>query len=128
MLGAALEMHTSTKWRAMMLEKPEIWGLESLSAEAIVVRLVIKTRTSAKDDVARELRLRLKRALDLLGVDLPPLNSIVFNGLPVTAPPKPRGARTAPTPVQKDPAPAKAASPKTSEVPTREMPKQRPSD
>lgn len=81
MLGAAVEMSTSSTWRSRIIEKPEIWGIESISAEALVVRLVVKTRTSAKYDVGRELRLRLKRALDHLGVDLPPLNRVVFNGL-----------------------------------------------
>ena len=82
MLAAAVEMWDSPEWHARILEKPEIWGIESISAEALVVRLVIKTRTSVKDDVARDLRLRLKRALDILGVELPPLNSIVMNPTP----------------------------------------------
>ena len=49
--------------------------------EAIVVRLVVKTRSGSKDDVARELRMRLKKALDELGVRLPALNSITLSGL-----------------------------------------------
>ena len=82
MLGAAVEMWDSPQWHARILEKPEIWGIESISAEALVVRLVVKTRTAVKDDVARDLRLRLKRALDILGVELPPLNSIVVGPAP----------------------------------------------
>ena len=73
-------MAQSGKWRARVLEKPEIWGLESISAEAIVIRIVMKVRTSAKDDVARELRIRLKRALDAMGVKLPSLSSVVLSG------------------------------------------------
>ncbi|NQX27599.1 mechanosensitive ion channel [Microbacteriaceae bacterium VKM Ac-2854] len=80
MLDTANALATSGRWRSRILEKPEIWGLESISAEALVVRLVIKTRTTAKDDVARELRLRLKTALDAQGVKLPALNSIVLSG------------------------------------------------
>ncbi len=82
MLGAAVEMFEASEWSSRILEKPEIWGVESISAEALVVRLVVKTRTAVKDDVARELRLRLKRALDTLGVALPPLNSIVVGATP----------------------------------------------
>lgn len=82
MLGAAVEMFESSEWSSRILEKPEIWGIESISAEALVVRLVVKTRTAVKDDVARQLRLRLKRALDILGVSLPPLNSIVVGPTP----------------------------------------------
>ena len=80
MLATATDLASSAKWRASVLEKPEIWGLESISSEALVIRLVIKTRTAAKDDVARELRIRLKRALDDMGVKLPALNSIVLSG------------------------------------------------
>jgi small-conductance mechanosensitive channel len=80
MLDTANALAASGRWRSRILEKPEIWGLESISAEALVVRLVIKTRTTAKDDVARELRLRLKTALDAQGVKLPALNSIVLTG------------------------------------------------
>ena len=82
MLGAAVEMSESSEWSSRILEKPEIWGIESISAEALVMRLVVKTRTAVKEDVARELRLRLKRALDILGVSLPPLNSIVVGHAP----------------------------------------------
>ena len=79
-LATALEMAATAKWKSRILEKPEIWGIESISAEAIVVRLVVKTASAAKDDVARELRARLKRALDEIGVRLPALNSIVLSG------------------------------------------------
>jgi len=80
MLTTATALATDAKWRTRVLEKPEIWGLESISAEALVIRLVVKTRSAAKDDVARELRIRLKRSLDDLGVKLPALNSIVLSG------------------------------------------------
>ncbi|HXH35369.1 MAG TPA: mechanosensitive ion channel family protein [Plantibacter sp.] len=80
MLDTANELAHDPKWRSRILEKPEMWGLESISGEALVIRLVIKTRTSAKDDVARELRMRLKRAVDEMGVKLPSLNSIVLSG------------------------------------------------
>jgi small-conductance mechanosensitive channel len=80
--------------------------IESIAAEAIVIRLVAKTRSGVKDDVARELRARLKSALDGMGVKLPALNSIVLSGYEGAA--SVRGARppkTAPInrqgPVQK---------------------------
>ncbi|MGA1838383.1 mechanosensitive ion channel domain-containing protein [Herbiconiux sp. 11R-BC] len=80
MLATAVSMAEEPKWRSRIIEKPEIWGLESISAEALVIRLVVKTRTSAKDDVARELRIRLKRALDEMDVTLPSLNTVVLSG------------------------------------------------
>jgi len=79
-LATARDMAANTKWKSRILEKPEIWGIESISAEAIVLRLVVKTASASKDDVARELRARLKRALDEAGVKLPALNSIILTG------------------------------------------------
>lgn len=80
MLGAAKAMAKENKWRSRIIEQPEIWGLESIGGDALVVRLVMKTRSSAKDDVARELRARLKRAMDERGIALPQLNSIILTG------------------------------------------------
>lgn len=80
MLETATALATSTKWRSRILEKPELWGIESISADAIVIRIVLKTRTTAKDDVSRELRLRLKQALDEMGVKLPSLSAVVLSG------------------------------------------------
>lgn len=80
LLRTATEMAQSTKWRSRVLEKPEVWGLESVTAEALVIRVVMKVRSSAKDDVARELRMRLKHALDEMDVKLPSLNSVVLTG------------------------------------------------
>ncbi|TFC80981.1 mechanosensitive ion channel [Cryobacterium sp. TMS1-20-1] len=78
LLRVASALASSRKWRAYILEKPEIWGLESISAEALVTRLVVKTRVSAKWDFARDLRLHMKKALDGMGVPLTPLNSVVM--------------------------------------------------
>lgn len=79
-LEVAVELSEDKNWRYRIIEKPALWGIESISAEAIVVRVVVKTRSTAKDDVARELRMRLKRALDAMGVKLPSLNSIMLSG------------------------------------------------
>ncbi|HET8896434.1 MAG TPA: mechanosensitive ion channel domain-containing protein [Protaetiibacter sp.] len=108
-LRTALELAGEPKWKRLILEKPEVWGIESISAEAIVVRLVVKTRTSSKDDVARELRARLKRTLDTAGIRLPALNSIVLTGFEGAG--SIRGARppkTSPLPIVDQPAAPKA--------------------
>ena len=100
MLGAAKALAKEQKWRSRIIEQPEIWGLESISGDALVIRLVMKTRSSAKDDVARELRVRLKRAIDDMGLTLPQLNSIVLTGAEGAQ--SVRGAhppKTKPTPV-----------------------------
>jgi small conductance mechanosensitive channel len=117
MLTIATEMAADPKWRSRILERPEIWGIESISAEAIVVRLVVKTRPGTKDDVARELRARLKSGLDAMGIRLPALNSIVLSGFEGAESIKgARPPRTAPNPIASvaDPRPVgpRAAEPK----------------
>jgi small conductance mechanosensitive channel len=46
-------------WRRKMLEAPEVWGVERLEAEAIAIRLVVKTRPAEQFPVVREMRRRL---------------------------------------------------------------------
>ena len=112
MLGSAVDMATNSKWRSRIVDKPEIWGIESISSEAIVIRLVIKTRPGSKDDVARELRARLKTTLDDMDIKLPSLNTVVLTGfdgaesVTGTRPP-----RTTPNPVvtTEDPKPTRSS-------------------
>jgi moderate conductance mechanosensitive channel len=124
MLRTAIELSQSSKWRSRVLEKPEIWGLESISAEAIVIRIVMKVRTSAKDDIARELRMRLKRSLDAMDVKLPSMNSVVLTGFEGAT--RIKGAKppkTAPSTVIDDPAAkARAARPKQPKAPRAPKP------
>lgn len=113
MLQTSMALRDESKWKRYILEKPEIWGIESISAEAIVIRLVVKVRSGSKDDVARELRARLKRSLDDLGVKLPKLNSIVLTGYEGAA--SVRGARppkTAGIPTQGSARPPKRERPR----------------
>ena len=133
MLGTAVSMRDEAKWKRLILERPEIWGIESVSPDAVVVRLVVKTRAGSKDDVARELRARLKRALDEMGVKGPKLSSIVLSGYEGAA--SVRGARppkTANVPVAMKPAKESARKQKAAKAgrvatrtPTAETPKQR---
>lgn len=81
MLRTATELADEPEYKRKVLEAPEIWGIESVSAEALVIRLVMKVRTADQFDIARVLRLRLKLALDQLGVAVPSLNRIVMDGI-----------------------------------------------
>ncbi len=81
MLDAAKSIAKDPKWRTRVLESPEVWGLESVTGDALVIRVVMKTRANAKDDVARELRMRLKHAMDENSITLPAMNSIMLSGL-----------------------------------------------
>ena len=81
MLTTAGLLADDPAWAPLTIERPEVWGIESVSSEAIVLRVVMKTKAGARDDVARELRARLKSALDEMGVTLPSLNTVVLSGM-----------------------------------------------
>ncbi len=85
LLTAAQRLATDPKWRTRVIDRPEVWGLESISGDALVIRVVLKTRANAKDDVARELRMRLKASIEEMGLTLPSLASVIPTG--------PEGAR-----------------------------------
>jgi small conductance mechanosensitive channel len=115
MLQTAIDLSRESKWKPLILERPEVWGLESISAEALVIRLVVKVRSGVKDDVARELRPRLKRALDELEITLPHLNSVVLSGFEEAG--SVRGARTPKTAPIAAPAPPAPKKPRRRSTP-----------
>lgn len=81
LLEAAQRLAKDNKWRTRIIERPEVWGLESMSGEALVIRVVMKTRATAMDDVARELRMRLKDAVEKLDLAVPSLESVIPDGV-----------------------------------------------
>ncbi|MGH9179662.1 MAG: mechanosensitive ion channel family protein, partial [Acidimicrobiales bacterium] len=56
---------------SMMIEEPEVLGVENLGADGIAIRLMVKTAPDAQLAVARELRARIKRAFDAEGIEIP---------------------------------------------------------
>jgi moderate conductance mechanosensitive channel len=54
-----------------ILEEPEVWGVQSLDPEAVVVRLVLKTAPMQQWTVARQLRERIKERFDREGIEIP---------------------------------------------------------
>ncbi len=108
MLETAQGLAKDPKWRTRIIEKPELWGLESIDGDALVVRLVIKTRANAKDDVAQELRKRLRAALAEKEIPVPRMQAVIPVGLDGAR--RVRGAnppRTRPNAVTGVPAPAR---------------------
>ncbi len=62
-----------------IVEEPEVWGVERLGANAIVIRLVVKTRPADQYAVSRELRQRLKEAFDADGIEIPFPQQVVWH-------------------------------------------------
>src|SRR6266516_1219000 len=58
-------------WGSLILQEPEVWGIEDLGPSGYTVRLVVKTRPREQWRVARELRARIKDAFDKAGIEIP---------------------------------------------------------
>jgi small-conductance mechanosensitive channel len=84
---AAGSLFSERGWRTLMLEKPEVWGAQELSSKEVTMRIVAKTAPMRQWEVARELRARVKAALDAAGVVQAGPDTIV-----ITAPPGSPGA------------------------------------
>ncbi|WP_233579975.1 mechanosensitive ion channel family protein [Frondihabitans sp. PhB188] len=79
-LKTAVDLKAQPRWKTRMLEKPELWGMQSISDSHVIVRLAVRTRSAERDNVARELRIRLKKALEAEGISLPSLSSVILSG------------------------------------------------
>ncbi|MEU9517282.1 mechanosensitive ion channel family protein [Streptomyces sp. NPDC048224] len=55
----------------VLLEEPVVWGVQSVDADGVLVRLAAKTVPQQQWGVTRELRRRVKEALDEAGVEDP---------------------------------------------------------
>jgi small conductance mechanosensitive channel len=55
-----------------MLEKPEVWGAQDVSSSEVTMRLVARTAPLRQWETERELRARVKDALDAAGVSAAP--------------------------------------------------------
>src|SRR5436190_10206115 len=64
-------LHHDETFGPMILEDPEVWGVERLGADGVSIRLVVKTTPSDQFKVARELRARLKTCFDEAGIEIP---------------------------------------------------------
>jgi small-conductance mechanosensitive channel len=66
--AAADEVWHSEEVGPSVLEEPEVWGVEGFGPTGIAIRLVVKTQPADQWKVLRELRSRIKVALDRAGI------------------------------------------------------------
>lgn len=69
--GVADEVWRDPELGLSVIDEPEVWGVERFGPDGIAIRLVVKTRPADQWKVLRELRQRLKAALDDAGVEIP---------------------------------------------------------
>lgn len=70
-MSVATEMAEEPAYRRQFLDPPEVWGVESVAADGVVIRLVIKTIPGQQWGIARELRRRIKVAFDAARIEVP---------------------------------------------------------
>ena len=68
MKAVADDLTAEERWAREVLEAAQVWGVQELGADGVVVRMVIKTRPGSQFGLLRELRRRLKDAFDVAGV------------------------------------------------------------
>jgi len=75
LLDEARRLQGDPDFDGVVLEDPEVWGIESMNADGVVLRLVVKTQPLQQWRVARELRRRIKDRFDADGLRMtqPPL-------------------------------------------------------
>ncbi len=76
MLQQADELAADPEWKDLIVEPPEVWGVEQMSNVGVVLRVVAKTAPTQHVKVARELRRRITAAFKADGIAFP------FNGAP----------------------------------------------
>jgi small conductance mechanosensitive channel len=88
--SAADEVWHSDAVGPSVLEEPEIWGVEGFGPTGIAIRLVVKTQPADQWKVLRELRSRIKVALDRAGIGFG-FQRIPWPGSEAPTPPPPPG-------------------------------------
>ena len=72
-------------FKGQVIEEPEVWGVESMTPEALTVRVTMKTAPLQQWNVAREMRERVKARFDHEGIHMPSPQRVVVQD----PPPKP---------------------------------------
>jgi small conductance mechanosensitive channel len=63
----------------VVIEQPEIWGIEAVTADAITMRVTMKTAPLEQWRVGREMRARIKARFDAEGISAPYAHTVVVN-------------------------------------------------
>jgi small conductance mechanosensitive channel len=66
----AHELWEDEDFRGLVIEQPEVWGVESLGVDGIVVRVTLKTAPMEQWGIARAMRERIKARFEHEGINL----------------------------------------------------------
>jgi small conductance mechanosensitive channel len=66
-------------YSGVVIEEPEVWGVENLSPDGVVMRVTLKTAPMEQWQVAREMRARIKARFDHEGIEIPLPQRVVWH-------------------------------------------------
>ena len=66
-------------FKSMIIEEPEVWGVQDLTPDWITVRVTLKTAPLEQWAVAREMRERIKARFDHEGIELARPTRVTIN-------------------------------------------------
>jgi moderate conductance mechanosensitive channel len=67
------------EFRGVIVEEPQVTGVEALAADGVTVRVMLKTAPLEQWSVARELRQRIKARFDFEGIEIPFPQRVVWH-------------------------------------------------
>jgi small conductance mechanosensitive channel len=70
-LDCATELIESEEWSDVVIDPPQLLGVEALGADGITIRVTVKVKPGAQWALQRALREALKAALDDAGIEIP---------------------------------------------------------
>ena len=72
-------MWDDEEYNELIIEEPEVWGVERWDPDGVVVRVTLKTAPLEQWAVAREMRERIKGRFDYEGIEIPLPQRVVWH-------------------------------------------------
>ena len=82
-------------FKGLIIEEPEVWGVEALDPDGVTVRVTLKTAPLEQWEVAREMRERIKARFDYEGIEIPFPQRVVWHRDDASRTPRASAAVTA---------------------------------
>jgi small-conductance mechanosensitive channel len=73
-------------YKDVIIEEPEVWGVQTLAPDGVVVRVTLKTAPMEQWNVAREMRERIKARFDHEGIEMALPQRVVWHRDPKAGP------------------------------------------
>jgi small conductance mechanosensitive channel len=82
LMELAREMRKEPQFSLLILEDPEMLGVDAFADSAVVIKFIVRTRPLKQWIVRRELLRRIKNRFDELGIEIPfPHRTLYHRGL-----------------------------------------------